>query len=130
MSGIGRISARSRALNSIRVGDVIYGIASGGQQKILLVYEADPVRILARHITSQAVVEFGRDGKSRRVPNGGSCTITSTTSLPPEDYDIAVGLDRKMRNAREHPDFMLSKREMQLILTAHSFFEAHPLPET
>jgi hypothetical protein len=34
-----------------------------------------------------------------------------------------------MRNAREHPDFVLSKREMQLILTAHNFFEAHPLPE-
>jgi hypothetical protein len=69
-------SARRQALNAVKAGDVICGIVSGRQQKILFVYRADGDHIFARHITSQAVVEFGRDGKSRRVPNGGSCTIT------------------------------------------------------
>jgi hypothetical protein len=122
-------SARERALNSVGVGDVIFGVAAGGQDKLMLVYKADRDSIFARHVTSQTSVEFGRDGKSRRVPDGGSCTIISVAPLSPEDREIVVGLDRKMRTGRDYPDFVLSRDEVDLLLRHVEFFTAHPLPE-
>lgn len=115
-------------LDAIKVGDIIFGVAGGGQKKVLIVIDADDDRFAARHITSQAVVEFGRDGRSRRTPDGGSCVIRSTAKLPLDAYETAVGLDRKMQTARQHPDYVLSRREIELILHADQFFEAHPLP--
>lgn len=129
MTTVAQKSARRVALDGINVGDVIYGIAGGGQQKILLVVESDARHIVARHITSQGTVEFDRDGFSIRAPNRGSCRITSTAALPLAERETAVGLDRKMRTARQHPDFVLNESEKRLILTGPAFFEAHPLPE-
>jgi hypothetical protein len=119
----------NRLLDAVKVGDVVFGVAGGGQKKILLVIEADAEGFVARHVTSQALVAFGRDGRSRQAPNGGSCVITSTARLPRDAYETAVGLDRKMQQARQHPDFVLSRAEVQLILHAEEFFEAHPLPD-
>ena len=122
------MSLRAQALNAVKVGDVIFGIAGGGQEKLLLVYEADDTGFWARHVTSQTTARFGRDGETRWVHDGGSCTIVSTAPLPPEQYEVAIGLDRKMRTGKVHPDFVLSKAEIQLILTHESFFKAHLLP--
>src|SRR4051812_8918051 len=110
----GVLSARERALNAIQVGDVIFGLGAGGQDKLLFVYTADLTSFSARQITSQTQVEFGRDGKSRRVEGGGSCTIISTAKLPANEHAVAIGLDRKMRTGKEYPDFVLSKAEIQL----------------
>lgn len=33
--------SKEQALRDIKIGDIIYGIAGGGQPKLLLVYEAD-----------------------------------------------------------------------------------------
>ena len=122
-------SARERALDSIKVGDVIFAVAAGGQEKLMLVYEADQDSILARHVTSQTRVAFGRDGESRQVPDGGTCTITSVASLPPRDYEVVIGLDHKMRTAKELTDLRLSKDEVDLLLRHVAFFKAHPLPD-
>ena len=122
------MAGQRRRLDAVEVGDIVFGVAGGGQKKIMLVIEADADRFVARHITSQAVVEFGRDGRSRHAPDGGSCVVSSTAKLPLAAYATAVGLDRKMRTARQHPDFVLSPREIELILHAEQFFEAHPLP--
>jgi hypothetical protein len=113
----------------VDVGDVIFGVAAGGQAKLMLVYEADERKILARHVTTQAKVEFARDGQSRWCDGGGSCTIVSTAVLPAEKRDVVIGLDRKMRAGREHPDFVLSSAERQLLLSIDEFFRSRPLPE-
>lgn len=123
-------SSRHDALRAISVGDLIYGVGEGGQQKILLVYQADEERIFARHITTQTRIEFGRDGKSRRTWDGGLCKIISTAVVSSEDYEVAIGLDHKMRTAKELTDLRLSKAEISLLLTVHDFFNAHPLPES
>lgn len=121
--------AREHALKDVKVGDVIFGLGAGGQEKLLLVYAADATSFSARHVTSQTTVEFVRDGTCRHVEGGGTCVIVSTAALPPADYEVAIGLDRKMRTGKEYPDFVLSKAEIQLLLTHPEFFRAHPLPE-
>lgn len=120
---------REKALRAVKVGDIIFGLGAGGQEKLLLVYAADETSISARHVTSQTTVEFNRDGESRQVEGGGSCTIVSTAALSPADHQVAIGLDRKMRTGKDYPDFVLSKAEIQLILSYGEFFKAHPLPD-
>jgi hypothetical protein len=107
---------------------VIYGIGEGGQRKLLLVYQVDQTRILARHVTTQMKMEFDRQGNSRRTEEG-SCRIVSTAALPTRDHAVTLGLDLKMRTGKEHPDFVLTKAEVDLLLTVDDFFNAHLLPE-
>jgi len=108
---------------------LIYGIAEGGQPKLLLVYEADEESFSARHVTSQTSARFGRDGKSRWTPDGGSCVIVSTARLPPEMYETALGLDRKWAARPEYPDSVLSQSEIKLMTSYRAFFEGRPLSE-
>jgi hypothetical protein len=122
-------STREDALNAIKVGDVIFGISAGGNGKLLLVSQASQTSIFARHVTSQSRAEFGRNGKSRWCEGGGSCTIVSTAILPPEEYAVVIGLDRKRQQARGGADQRLTKAEIQLILTYEDFFKARPLPD-
>lgn len=122
-------SSRSRALDAVKAGDVIFGIGDGGQEKLLFVYRTSEACIFARLVTSQTKYEFGRDGKSRRTWDGSSCSIASTAALSAEDYEVAIGLDRKMRTAKELTDLRLSRAEINLLLTVHDFFLSHPLPE-
>ncbi|MEO8686516.1 MAG: hypothetical protein ABI414_16950 [Devosia sp.] len=120
--------SRAQALNAVKVGDVIFGVGAGGQEKLLLVYEADRSGFSARHVTTQMTLKFGRDGRTQLVPGDGSCTIVSTAALPAEAHEVVVGLDRKMRTGKAHPDFVLSKAEIQLLLTHSEFFKSHLLP--
>jgi len=123
------MSARARALNAVKVGDVIFGIAEGGQPKLLLVYEADDEGFSARHVTSQTSARFGRDGKSSWAPDGGSCVIVSTAQLPFDMHETVLGLDRKWAAKPEYPDTKLSSAEIKLMTSHRAFFEAHRLPD-
>ena len=124
------MSSALQVLRDVKVGDIIFGIAAGGQEKLLLVYDADEDDFWARHITSQTKAKFGRSGESLWVEGGGSCTIVSTTKLPPDLYETAVGLARKFAARPEYPDSILSKDEIQLVLHHDKFFKAHLLPGT
>ncbi|MEP7242013.1 MAG: hypothetical protein ABI697_14100 [Devosia sp.] len=121
--------AREEALSAVKAGDVIFGVAAGGQEKLLLVYAVTPTSISARHVTTQMLLTFGRDGRTRPVPGGGSCVITSTAALPAKNRAVVLGLDTKMRVGRDYPDFVLSKDEIELLLTYDTFFKANPLPD-
>jgi hypothetical protein len=123
------MSSRAQALNSVKAGDVIFGIAEGGQPKLLLVYDADDDGFWARHVTTQTTARFGRDGKSRWTSDGGLCVIVSTAQLPPDLYKTALGLDRKWAAKPEYPDSVLSQAEIKLITTGRAFFESHLLPD-
>ena len=122
-------TTRTRSLAAVKEGDVIYAIAAGGQEKLMLVYRTTPDTIFARQVTSGTRVEFGRDGFSTKVEGGGSGVIVSVARLPTTEYDVAVGLDRKFRNAKELTDFRLSQAEKHLLLTMSEFFRSRPLPE-
>jgi hypothetical protein len=123
-------SARARALNAVRIGDVIYGVSGAGNEKLLLVYDVNDRSIFARHITSQTSGELNRaDGRTVSVPTGGSCTILSTATLPADQLATAMGLDRKFRTGKAYPDFVLSKAEIELLRTYGDFFRAHPIPD-
>lgn len=122
-------SARKQALDAVKVGDVIFGIAENGTEKLLFVSGANDRHIFTRHIGSQTRVKFGRNGKSHRTWDGGKCTIVSVASLPDEDYATAIGLDRKMRTGKQHPDWVLSKAEIDLLRHVGDYFNAHPLPK-
>ena len=115
--------SRRQALDARKVGDIIYGIAGGGQPKLLLVYEADESGFWARHMTSQSAAKFGRDGEATWTPDGGSCTIVSTAALPPEQREVAIALDRRIGSKPEYP-------EIHLILSHKGYFETRLLPGT
>ncbi len=121
---------RDQALAAVKVGDIIYGIAAEQKPKLLLVYEADEAGFSARHITSQTIAKFGRDGEAWWTPDGGNCTIVSTAALPPEQYQVAFALDRRMGTKPEYPDSRLTEDEIQLILKHDEFFEQRLLPGT
>lgn len=121
---------RQRALKAVQAGDVIFGVGAGGQPKLMIVRKADDFRIWTRHVTTGVEVEFGRDGKSLRVPDGGSCEIISTAPLPAKWHKVAVGLDHKMNFAEESADHRLSKDEIELLLWKDDFFKSRALPET
>lgn len=122
------MTARNELLSAITTGDIIFGVAEGGQEKLLLVTGADAHRIVARHVTSQRTVVFRRDGKSEPTWDGGSCRITSVAPLPFDAHEAALGLDRKMRDAREDSDFRLTDAEKRLLLMVGPYFAARPLP--
>ena len=120
---------RKQVLDAIKQGNVIYGIAAGGQEKLMLVYRTTPDTICARHVTTQTKVEFRRDGRSRWCEGGGSCTIVSVAALPAEEHDVVLGLDRKMREAKELTDLKLSKAEIQMLRMKAEFYQSRPLPD-
>jgi hypothetical protein len=122
-------SPKEQALNAIKAGDIVFGVTAGGTGKLLLVYRTSASDIFARHVPSMARAQFDRDGKSRWCEGGGSCTIVSTATLPAEQYEVVIGLDRKMRTAKKNEDYRLSKAEIQLLLKGNDFFKARPLPE-
>jgi len=122
------MSSREQALNAVRVGDLIFGLGAGGQDKLLLVYKVDQSGFSARHVTTQMTFRFGRDGKTRVYADGGQVAIVSTAMLPPELHEVALGLDHKMGTAKEYPDAVLSEAEIQLLLTHAKFFKANLLP--
>lgn len=122
------VSDAEQTLRDVKAGDIIFGVAAGGQEKLLFVYEADEGGFSARHITSQMRARFGRDGESSWAEGGGSCTIVSTAKLPPDMFAIALGLDRKFAARPEYPDSILTKDEIYLILNYDKFFKAHVLP--
>ncbi|WP_323014400.1 hypothetical protein [Devosia sp.] len=118
------MSSRQQALAAIKAGDVIFGLGAGSQEKLLLVYKLDEDGFSARHVTTQMPFRFGRDGKTRRHVDGDQCTVVSTAALPAEAYEIVIGLDRKMRTGKTHPDFVLSEAEVELLLTHGDFFKS------
>lgn len=117
-------------LNSVGVGDIIFGLGAGGQEKLLLVYKADKAGFSARHVTSQVMFRFDRTGKTRVYADGGYVVIVSIARLPQDMYEVALGLDRKFAAKPEYPDSIVTAAEIQLILTHDKFFKAHLLPGT
>lgn len=124
------VSSRVSGVDKVQVGDIIFGIAAGGQEKLLLVYAIEEDAFWARHVTSQTTAKFSRDGESLWVEGGGACTIVSTAKLPPDLHATALGLDRKFAARPEYPDSILSKEEVRLVLTHDKFFKAYLLPGT
>jgi hypothetical protein len=120
--------ATQQALRHVQPGDIIFGIAEGGQEKLLIVHEVDEDGFWARHILSQTRIKFGRDGESRWAEGGGSCTVVSTAKLPPDMYAVALGLDRKFAARLYYPDSNLTKDEIQLVLNHDKFFRTRVLP--
>src|SRR5690242_14231396 len=111
------MTTRSRALAEIQADDVVYGVTKSGQQKLLLVYEAESARIRTRHVTTGETIDFDRHGQSLPEGRKEACRITSTASLTPHDYSTILALDHKLRTARALTDLRLSKAEIALLLT-------------
>lgn len=106
---------------------MIYGIASGGQKKLLLVTKATKTRIVARHVHTQMKIEFGRDGRSKNNKGRGYIDIVSVRPLPPAAYSVVRGFERKMRLAQFPDGFLMSKDEIQVMLKIEDYFLARPL---
>lgn len=124
------MTSTSQALQAIVTGDLIYGLRDDGRTDLLLVYDADAFNFWARNIPNETIYKFGRDGQGRRMEDDRQCTIVSTAALPPEQYQVAIALDRRMGSKPEYPNSRLTEDEIQLILTHARFFEERLLPGT
>ena len=122
--------SRSQSFAAISIGDLIYGLGDDGRPDLLLVHKADSTSLLARNVPNQSEYRFARDGEGRRIQDGRACTIVSTAALPAEQYQVAIGLDRRMGSKPEYPDTRLTEEEVQLILSYDRFFEKRLLPGT
>lgn len=122
------MSLRAQALDALKVGDLIFGLGAGGQEKLLLVYKVDQQGFSARHVTTQINLRFNRDGRTRVYADGGYVTIVSTARLPPELHEVALRLDRKFAARPDYPDSVLTKAEIHLLLTYKTHFNADVLP--
>ena len=122
------MSSREQSLADVKAGDVVFGVGTGGQPKLLLIYKVHDDGFSGRHITTQTTYRFGRDGRTRVYADGGQVTIVSTARLAAEQYETAVGLDLKFVARPEYPDTILTPKEIELMVTHRKFFEAHPLP--
>ena len=120
-------SSKLRMLKAIGQGDVVFGLDGAGREKLLLVYKATKATIFARHVTSQAEIRFRRDGNSKKIKGGGHCTIVSTRPLPPHEYGVVLGLDRKMRLGQVPDGAILTKDEIRVILKSGDYVRARLL---
>jgi hypothetical protein len=120
--------SRWEALQAVKTGDVIFGIAPNDRELLLLVHDADDAYIHTRVIPTNVPISFRRDGESWRTLDIGSFTIASTALLPSEDYEAALKLDHRMRVAKQHPDWVMTRPEIDLLLRYRDFFNAHLLP--
>lgn len=119
---------RAKALEAVKVGDLVFGLGAGDQEKLLLVYRVDRQGFSARHVTTQMNWRFNRDGRTKVYADGGYVTIVSTAPLPPELHAVAIGLDRKFAGRPDYPDSVLTKEEIDLLLTYKKHFYADLLP--
>lgn len=124
------MKSTSKALQAIVTGDLIYGLRDDGRTDLLVVYDANATSFWARNIPNETTYKFGRDGQGRRIEDDRQCTIVSTAALPPEQYQVAIALERRMASRPEYPDSRLTEDEIQLILTHAAFFEERLLPGT
>lgn len=122
------MSLKAPDLAAITTGNLVFGIRDDGRTDLLLVYEADDIHFLARNIPNEATYRFGRDGVGQRTGDGRRCIIVSTAALPPEQYDVAIALDRRIASKPEYPDTRLTEDEIVLLRTHEKFFKAHLLP--
>lgn len=120
---------RDRILNAIEPGDIVFAIANDGSPKVLLVYATTKHTMSARLVTSQTRIVFGRDGLSRSVDGNYTCVIASAAPLPPEPYNIVLGLDRKMRLIHSLDHVRLSEDEKRVLLELEAFYKSRPLPD-
>jgi len=123
------VTERRDRLDDVQAGDIIRGRKRSGRPLLLLVYEADDAVIRTRRVTTGETFDFDRDGQCRQHSDNERCIITSTATLPPADYQVALGLDRKMRAAKELTDLALSEAEIDLLQKVDAYFEARPLPK-
>lgn len=121
------MSSRAHALEAIKVGDLIFGLGAGDQDKLLLVYKVDADGFSARHVTTQMSFRFSRDGRTGTYADGGYVTIVSTAPLPASLCEVALGLDRKFAARPEYPDSALTQAEIHLLLTYKEHFNANLL---
>jgi len=123
------MSSRIEALRAIQVGDLVFGLGAGGQEKLLLVYRADPSGFSARHVTTQMKFRFDRNGMTQIYSDGGYVKIVSTAALPADKRRVGIELDRKMGSNLEYPDTKLNEAEIRFLQTYRAFFESHLLPD-
>lgn len=120
----------TQVLDSVRVGDVIFGLGAGGQEKLLLVHKTDADGFSARHVTTQIKFRFNREGRTSVDADGGYVTVVSIARLPDDLHEAAIGLDRKSAAQPRYPDSILSSAEIHLLLTHAKIFKAQLLPGT
>jgi hypothetical protein len=108
-------NGKAISLSDVKVGDLIFGLSEDGSPKLLYVYRTYPDRVLTRLVTSQTKYSFGRNGLSLQTWDGKSCRIVPVAPLTVEERPVALGVDEKMRSAKELVDLRLSPAEVHLL---------------
>jgi hypothetical protein len=104
---------REAALRSLSAGDIFHARSPNGASMVCLVTEVDEGTIYARRIHTQDDEQFDR--KTGYECGKDHTKIDCAAPLPPEIYDIFVGLDRRYQAQMElvrkgfEPDMMQAR---------------------
>lgn len=132
---------REAALNAIGVDDIFNAEEASGATRICVTIAVTDDAIMARAVTTQEILEFGRKtGTEINCRYGGShaFVISSVASLPPDIHEIMLSLDRKYREGEyrlaEDPTWepsreesVLTKEQIRGLLFVADFYRAHPI---
>ena len=128
---------RTSALNAIAVGDIIHASATNGASFPSLVLEVTEGKIMARRVTTQDVHVFDRRTGISDA-DGSPITIDSVAPLPPDIFEVMLGLDRKygtlIRQYAANPDWIgdpeaskLTEAEKHGLLFIAKFYPSNPI---
>lgn len=128
---------RASTLQTIAVGDIFHASAPNGASFISLVLGVTDRTITARRITTQSVHRFDREtgvADADDIP----VTIDSVAALPPDIYEVMLGIDRKYgysaSQRRIDPEWIapagtmeLTEAEKRGLLFIAKFYPSNPL---
>lgn len=113
------MSARSVALENVKVDDMIQAEGSNGGSFICLVTDVTETHILARTVTHQICLQFDVERGAAKVPGHNIvCTINSIAPLPRDVYDALLGIDERYRTSTDPDRARLSEGERRALIFA------------
>jgi hypothetical protein len=131
-SRIGGRQAMTRQEHIARLSpeDFLYAIYPNGATRVCIVTSIDPVKLMARSITTQETFSFDREsGESSPAGDDGAvCKMVSVHLVPTDVRAHLEEIDRRYVASRDVDALRLSESERKALLDADSLFRSNPLP--
>jgi hypothetical protein len=104
-------------IGRLTVGDIFHASSSKGTSLICLTVAVTATTIRARRVTTQENLEFDRQTGVERCDDGAASKIDSVAPLPPDVFNIILGIDRKYRLLQDPKQAKLTDAEIKVLGT-------------
>jgi len=122
------MASLKNALDNIAVGDIFHAESPNGASLICLVLSVTDTIVCARTVTTQLYLEFGRKtGIATFGDAAVPCTVDSVAPLPPDVYNVMLGIDLKFRTKKDPEQLKLSSAEKRALVFVASYYATNRL---